>query len=239
MAKARSKRREDDDLSALIDAVDKFDVAAPLGTYQLDRVSDELRGRIRSHDPYRATRLLMLRCCRRSLREKHHSEVIHPEHEKTAQQFIDELSAIVNVERRLSNLDRDHLGTILHRYPSPDDSDQFSAEFMVSKIDDETATIVEITRKLSSQINEFLDRICIPDFEREGNRSVRFTRTLIAQATTAWFEMVGYQPNRDDVPDLSNLVFATLIDFKYPLQETQRGTVLWLTDRIRKQIFGN
>jgi hypothetical protein len=240
MANARYKKSEDEDISEVVKAVDEFDLDAPAGTYQLDHVAEQLRSCIRSADPQRATRLMMLRCCRRSLQRKHHDEVVHPKQLTTAQQLIEGLSSIVDIERRISKLDREHLSTILHRYPDADEGDDgYSPSLMILKIDDEAAGIIDMTRKLSDSISGFLDQICVPEFVKDGNRSVPFTRGLITETAAAWFSMVGLRPNREDVPDLSKLVFATLKDFQYPLQRSQRNSIIWLTDRIRKQIFWN
>jgi hypothetical protein len=230
------KRREDDRLDDVRLALEQFDVRAPLGTYKMDPVINRL---IKRHgefcaSPEEAFRWHIRRACLGGLDVKISQNAFRLKKESGAN-LLQKLQQIRKMVYELSVIEPEVLcGALIKK---KEDEYPYDPESEALAIEQETETLFA---QVNKQIDLYLAEIYLPRYSnRTSNRTINFTHYFIAGLAGSWKQFFFEQPKPADLADLTELMRACFEDFRYPLSETQRESNIWISDRIRKQLFRN
>jgi hypothetical protein len=237
--KNAKKRQEDDCLDGVRLAVRQFDQNAPLGTYKMDQITSRLiseRGRPPYH--HQSIRWHLAQAVGAGLNGKLHA-IEFPVAKSTAALFLQKLEEIRKIALELRAIDPEILLSVLARV-NPFDGNGNALEPEEEVLDIEGRT-EDLLPQIVDQIDLYLAEIYLPTYSRAGasNRTIKFTHYFIAEIARRWKTIFGVEPKSADLADMTELMGACLEDFAYPLSSTQRQSSVWISDRIRKQIFRN
>jgi hypothetical protein len=235
--KNAKKRQEDDCLDGVWLAVQQFDQHAPLGTYKMDQVISRLvseRGGVSRHQ---AMRWHLENVCLEGLHGKRHA-IAWPVAKSTTALFLQKLEEIRKIALELRAIDPEILSSTLAKVnPFDGNGNVLDPEDEVLDIEHRTEALLP---QIVDQIDLYLAEIHQPTYRTgTSNRTIKFTHYFIAELARRWKTIFGVEPKSADLADMTELMGACLEDFSYPLSSTQRQSSVWISDRIRKQIFRN
>jgi hypothetical protein len=232
------KRQEDDCLDGVWLAAQQFDEHAPLGTYKMDQVISRLvseRGGRGVH-PHQSIRWHLEQAVLAGLNGKRHA-IAFPVAKSTAALFLQKLEEIRKIALELRAIDPELLSSALARV-NPFDGNGNAVDLEEEVLDIEGRT-EDLLPQIVDQIDLYLTEIYLPTYSSASNRTIKFTHYFIAELARRWKTIFGIEPKSADLADMTELMGACLEDFAYPLSSTQRQSSVWISDRIRKQIFRN
>jgi hypothetical protein len=230
-------RQEDDCLDGVRLAVRQFDQNAPLGTYKMDQIISRLVSE-RGVSPHWSIRWHLEQAIREGLHGKQHA-IAWPVAKSTAALFLQKLEEIRKIALELRAIDPEILSSVLARV-NPFDGNGNALDLEEEILDIEGRT-EDLLPQIADQIDLYLAEIHLPTYlgPRASNRTIKFTHYFIAELARRWKTIFGVEPKSADLADMTELMGACLEDFAYPLSSTQRQSSVWISDRIRKQIFRN
>jgi hypothetical protein len=235
---ASRKRQEDDCLDGVRLAVRQFDQRVPLGTYKMDQViSRFVSERGIPHYVVQSIRRHLEQAVLEGLNGKRHA-IAFPVAKSTAALFLQKLKEIRKIALELRAIDPELLSSALAKVNPFDENGKLDPEGEILDIEGRTEDLLP---QIVDQIDLYLAEIYLPTYLRAGasNRTIKFTHYFIAELAQRWKTIFGVEPKSADLADMTELMGACLEDFGYPLSSTQRQSRVWISDRIRKQIFRN
>jgi hypothetical protein len=233
-------RQEDDCLDGVRLAVRQFDQHAPLGTYKMDQViSRFVSERGIPHYVVQSIRWHLNQAVLEGLHGKRHA-IEWPVAKSTAALFLQKLREIRKIAVELRAIDPELLSSVLVRNPHDGWGNALDFEEQILDIEERTEDLLP---QIVDQIDLYLAEIYLPTYFKDAgdssNRTIKFTHYFIAELARRWKTIFGVEPKSTDLADMTELMGACLEDFAYPLSSTQRQSSVWISDRIRKQIFRN
>jgi hypothetical protein len=230
------KRQEDDRLDDVRFALEQFDERAPLGTYKMDSVIDRL---VRKHgefcaSPNEAFRRHIRRAGLAGVNSRS-AETAFRLAKQSGANLLQKLQQIRNMVYEMSVVEPEILCGALAM--NNEYSHSWDPETEALHIEQNTE---DLFAQIINQIDPYLAEIYLPRYlNRTSNRTIKFTHRFIAELAGSWKQFFYEQPKPADLADLTELVSTCLEDFRYPLTQTQRESNVWISDRIRKQLFRN
>ncbi len=240
------KRREDECLDSVAEAVRHFDGIAPAGTYKMDLVAARLVERHGASSIFFGDTPRMLRW-----RVKHsfgkalnrcRFDIEFPGAKRGATEFFHALGQMRQLAAQITATEFESFSSLLITKTSPfdDAGELLDPGTEIEGIEEATKDLLLKVDEVTKSIDYYIDDINLPDFPKQkSNRTIRFTYYLISDLALGWTDIFGRNFESPDLPDMTELVAAGLEDFRYPLNRMQRQSNVWLSDRIRKQVFRN
>jgi hypothetical protein len=242
----KAKAKEDDDLRRVQQALKAFHPEAEFAKYKMDveirrylsdpthlvlstanqRRLSQIRGQIRN-------------AANRALQSRTHTAIIHPRLKAETMDFLAALKKVQEANRTIQLFDVEAAFSILGRRVVDGDEGETSPEDVAEHIDYDVNEIQEKCSTATACVNAFLDRMYIPRFEKTPSRTILFIRNFINELAENWWVLQGTQLVRDDLSQMTKLIVTALTDFKYPFSQAQLKSDVWLSDRIRHQLFRN
>lgn len=231
-----SKRADGQDIERIAEKLRSFDINAPIGTWKIDTATDRLL-QTRSLPgvvPYRLVRWHMKNCCATGLRTARslaEARLI----DASAKNFQEMLAALRALAFNISKLETD---VLVDYVVLPYSENPLSHEAQAEEIEDDLRKAKALSGALVAYIDRFNDRTQYVGPYTPPNRVVPFTFGFIQALADCWRRMFSQAPIRSDLADMTFLTAMALSDFGYLLSSSQQKSDIWLSDRIRKQIFG-
>jgi len=238
IAKRRLPKLEaSEDLTFVAEKLRNFDVNAPIGAFNIDKATRRLleARSLPGVVPFRLVRRHMKNCCASGLSTVR-AKAERGSLDAAGRSFGHKLAALRSTALDVSNLDTSNFFDYA-AVTRPEDGD--TAEREIELIDDELDRIKLLSRKLVARIDHLNGRVDYIGAYSPPNRVVPFTFGFIQALAQSWHRMFSQPPSRRDLSDMTFLMAMSLVDFGYVLSPSQRKSDVWLSDRIRKQIFGN
>jgi hypothetical protein len=242
MSKRPKKPKEDDNLECVRFVLDAFDPDAEIGTY--NKMDDQIKKFLKAYtlpsSAHPIIRRALYRAAESALRWKNHKSVRHPRDEAATREFLSDLQALTEFNRRIQRYDPEQAFSVTYRDPDREsDALELDPEEQARRIERDIDAIQASSARTASLIERFMRLTHIPEFKKDSSRTIVFTHYVIEDIALHWRQLVGRPLSVEDLPQMTALIAAALLDFKYPLSRSQRLSDDWLSDRIRKQIFQN
>src|SRR3954451_1030161 len=223
MSKRPKKPKEDDDIECVRSALDAFDPDAAIGAYKMDdQIKKFLKAYALPSSAHPNIRRALYRAAESALSWKVHASVRHPRDEAATREFLSDLQALTELNRRIQRYDPEQAFSVTHRDPNDWESDapMLDPEKQANRIEGDIDAIRASSARTASLIEQFMRVTYIPEFN--SNRTIFFTHHLIEDIALHWRQLVGRPPSVEDLPRMTALIAAALLDFKYPLSRSQR-----------------